>query len=88
MSDRTSRRPDTAVVSDELTQKFKTEKDTPYLRFVRSSEGLTMAFLGPKRTGRRFFARIPLAARPSAMRAIVSAVLCSPCRRRAVRRGR
>ena len=29
----------TAVVSDDLAQKFKTEKDTPYLRFVRS-EGL------------------------------------------------
>jgi len=39
MSDRTSRRPDTAVVSDDLAQKFKTEKDTPYLRFVRG-EGL------------------------------------------------
>src|SRR5258708_12299633 len=39
MSDRTSRRPDTAVVSDDLAQKFKTEKDTPYLRWVRG-EGL------------------------------------------------
>ncbi len=29
----------TAVVSDDLAQKFKTEKDTPYLRWVRS-EGL------------------------------------------------
>jgi oxalate decarboxylase/phosphoglucose isomerase-like protein (cupin superfamily) len=37
MSDRT--RPDTAVVSDELAQKFKAEKDTPYLRWVRG-EGL------------------------------------------------
>ena len=31
----------TAVVSDDLAQKFKTEKDTPYLRFVRS-EGLDL----------------------------------------------
>ena len=29
-----------AVVSDELAQKFETEKDTPYLRFVRN-EGST-----------------------------------------------
>ena len=28
-----------AIVSDELAQKFATEKDTPYLRFVRG-EGL------------------------------------------------
>ena len=38
MSDRAAQRPD-AVVSDDLAQKFKTEKDTPYLRWVRS-EGL------------------------------------------------
>ncbi len=38
MNDR-SRPP--AVVSDDLAQKFKTEKDTPYLRFVRS-EGLDL----------------------------------------------
>ena len=28
------------LVSDEMAQKFKTEKDTPYLRFVRGTEGL------------------------------------------------
>jgi len=38
MSDRSKER---TVVSDELAQKFKTEKDTPYLRFVRS-EGLDL----------------------------------------------
>src|SRR5262245_52062001 len=38
MSYRAKERPD-AVVSDDLAQKFKTEKDTPYLRFVRG-EGL------------------------------------------------
>src|SRR5262249_32855491 len=38
MSDRAKERPD-AAVSDDLAQKFKTEKDTPYLRFVRG-EGL------------------------------------------------
>ena len=40
MSDRTAQRADT-IVSDELAQKFKTEKDTPYLRWVRE-EGLEM----------------------------------------------
>ena len=29
-----------AIVSDDLAQKFATEKDTPYLRWVRD-EGLT-----------------------------------------------
>jgi oxalate decarboxylase/phosphoglucose isomerase-like protein (cupin superfamily) len=38
MSDRTIRRGDT-VVADDLAQKFKSEKDTPYLRWVRG-EGL------------------------------------------------
>ena len=38
MSDRTAHRSDT-VVADELAQKFETEKDTPYLRWVRG-EGL------------------------------------------------
>jgi oxalate decarboxylase/phosphoglucose isomerase-like protein (cupin superfamily) len=38
MSDRTAHRADT-VVSDDLAQKFKSEKDTPYLRWVRG-EGL------------------------------------------------
>jgi len=38
MSDQSAQRPDT-IVSDDLAQKFKTEKDTPYLRFVRG-EGL------------------------------------------------
>ena len=28
------------LVSDEMAQKFKTEKDTPYLRFVRGTEDL------------------------------------------------
>ena len=34
MSDRTAHRSDT-VVADDLAQKFKSEKDTPYLRWVR-----------------------------------------------------
>jgi oxalate decarboxylase/phosphoglucose isomerase-like protein (cupin superfamily) len=38
MSDRSAHRSDT-VVSDDLAQKFKSEKDTPYLRWVRG-EGL------------------------------------------------
>ena len=38
MSDRTAHRSDT-VVADDLAQKFKSEKDTPYLRWVRG-EGL------------------------------------------------
>jgi mannose-6-phosphate isomerase-like protein (cupin superfamily) len=40
MSDQSAQRSDT-VVSDDLAQKFKTEKDTPYLRWVRE-EGLDM----------------------------------------------
>ena len=39
-SDHSAQRADT-VVSDDLAQKFKTEKDTPYLRWVRG-EGLDM----------------------------------------------
>jgi hypothetical protein len=42
VSDRTradSARHDSALASEELASKFKTEKDTPYLRFVRG-EGL------------------------------------------------
>jgi hypothetical protein len=40
MSDQSALRTDT-IVSDDLAQKFKTEKDTPYLRWVRE-EGLEM----------------------------------------------
>src|SRR5499425_1011369 len=40
MSGQSAQRTDT-IVSDELAQKFKTEKDTPYLRWVRE-EGLEM----------------------------------------------
>ena len=40
MSDRSARRTDT-IVSDDLAQKFKSEKDTPYLRWV-CEEGLEM----------------------------------------------
>ena len=38
MSDRTAHRSDT-VVADDLAQKFASEKDTPYMRWVRA-EGL------------------------------------------------
>jgi oxalate decarboxylase/phosphoglucose isomerase-like protein (cupin superfamily) len=40
MSDQSAQRTDT-IVSDDLAAKFKTEKDTPYLRWVRE-EGLEM----------------------------------------------
>src|SRR5262245_30547393 len=63
MGDQSARRADT-IVSDELAQKFKTEKDTPYLRWVRE-EGLEMRSAHYVRAWRSTTARSSRPCRPS-----------------------